>query len=238
MLIVSSRLAKQELSGWRSDREKQQSKTSRQRVKGAAAALQKPPMCENLRSAGKTPRGWAFSRLAATRSLVMLMAVLLVASAKPAVGVEEQPEQSGFEVASHWARVAHGFRESDIVLDDDVAAESAAGGVKSVVDGLVSESGAGFMRFAFKLLSEGLFGATSASNEGLEQGAPQVAENARPAVTIETLDRNLQSMEILDDDDALEEQSDGQDYAHLPPVEQQEEPDEQVADEFHQVRYP
>jgi len=170
----------------------------------------------------------------------MLMAVLLVASAKPAVGVEEQPEQSGFEVASHWARVAHGFRESDIVLDDDVAAESAAGGVKSVVDGLVSESGVGFMRFAFKLVSEGLFGAPSVSNEGLGQGAPEVAENARPAVTIETLDENLQSMEILDDDDALEEQSDGQDYAHLHPVpvEQQEEPDEQVADEFHQVRYP
>ena len=147
----------------------------------------------------------------------MLGMLLLMAAAPEAAGWDddEQDERSGFEVPSEWARAAHGFPEDKIVMDFDEAkgAEHDIHTSGATIEMRVDGEGAGFMQFAFNLLT-GRFFSTPGANPHEVVSSPDIhvdgGKQAPSEIGVEPA-----AMEIIDEDE--------------------DEAEQPIEDEYHQV---
>ena len=138
-------------------------------------------------------------------SVLALALALLLLLPPRAAGWEdgEEREKTGFEAAAEWARFAHGFPEEDLVLDD----MEADGHAHETVIEVQANSGEGLLQFAFKLVAEGIFGASGGAGGASGAGAPEVqvvAGSHDPAdaeASASDGGGELSGMEILDDED-------------------------------------
>lgn len=171
----------------------------------------------------------------------LLLAVLTLALVhQVACYDDDEPERTGFEVASDWARAAQGFPEGDIVLDDEAEAGLAEGGNEHVVHAeipieiLVGGDGAGFMQNMLNLMTGGFFGASLEAEDGgsAAQHAVLIDPHKTATVDVETLDSGaeLQGMQILEEEEeGREEERRAESRAsHTEPS------NEDDADEFHE----
>ena len=146
------------------------------------------------------------------RALVLGIVLLVAACTPRATGWDdEQDERPGFEVASEWARAAHGFPEDEIVLDIDGEAPGAEGEFHmsgATIEMSVDGSTEGFMQFAFNFVTGGFFSASRA-----DVIAPETAGEGKEPVQIE-VETEPAAMEILSDDEDELEQETGDEY-HL-----------------------
>jgi hypothetical protein len=145
----------------------------------------------------------------AERALILGIVLLVAACTPRAAGWDdEQDERPGFEVASEWARAAHGFPEDKIVLDVDGEAPGAEGEFHTsgaTIAMSFDRSTEGFMQFAFNFVTGGFFRA--------DVTAPETGGDGKDPVQIE-VETEPAAMEILSDDEDELEQETGDEY-HL-----------------------
>ena len=169
------------------------------------------------------------------KACLFLAVVLLALTGTPqALGSEDdEPALSGFEAASEWARVAHGFPEDQLMLDDDGQSGdglySNAGGTK--IEMQIGGDGVPFAQRAFLLMADmtrRIFGATESATATGETSAPKVEVLLDPHTTVIIDSMNgarveePSSLEIVEDDeeenpphDAVEIEEDDM-VLHLP----------------------
>ena len=143
---------------------------------------------------------------------LLAAAVIVLALACPAACFsDDEQERTGFEVASEWARTAHGLPAADLVLDDAGGAwgrgEPSTGASRATQDNSAQEVAGhrdGIWQFAWKLVSNVAASAFAKSPPAEGVGLGGVGADADSLETDAgsfSHDPDDGAMEIMDDDD-------------------------------------